>query len=60
MKIESIENHEQLYHFRLPAISDWQYDLPTMINPDYNYLDRIVTAVKEAFREEAEALPTVA
>lgn len=45
----SFENHEQLYHFRLSAISDWQYDLPTMINPDYNYLDRIVTAIKTAF-----------
>lgn len=45
----SFENHEQLYHFRLSAISDWQHDLPTMINPDYNYLDRIVTAIKAAF-----------
>ena len=30
---------------------DWWYDIPTMENPQYKYLCRIIDAVKEALRE---------
>jgi hypothetical protein len=30
---------------------DWYYDIPTMINPKYKYLCRIIDLTKEALRE---------
>jgi len=32
--------------------ADWRMDLPTTINPKYEYLCRIITAVKEAIANE--------
>ena len=36
---------------------DWQMDLPTCSTPEYEYLGRIVDAIKAAFNEEHRPLP---
>lgn len=47
-------DHELMIELYGVDIMDWNHKLPTMANPEYTYLCRIIKAVKKALKSEAK------
>lgn len=55
LEYENFESIEHVWRFSLKSIGEeWKHDLPETTSHDWLYLDRIVTAIKEAFVLEAK------
>lgn len=55
LEYESFESIEHVWRFSLKSIGEeWKHDLPETTSHDWLYLDRIVTAIKEAFALETK------